>query len=64
MVDDLEVVFFGFGVLQAFDGLVLEFDDAAAFDADKMVVVFASLGAFIQFFAVTEVLLFEDLAFF
>ena len=63
VVDHFEGMLLGFGVLEFLDGLVFKFDDFAALHADKVVMVLAALRTLIEFLAVTEVLLFEDLAF-
>ncbi len=64
MIDDLEVVVAGLGVLQFLDVVVLEFDDLAAAHTDEVVVMFAPLRPFVELFPVSEILLFQDLALF
>ena len=46
MVVQVEAMFFGDGALTAFNGLVVEFFDTAAFDADEMVMMVA--GGFFE----------------
>jgi len=63
VVDDLEVMMSGLGVLKFLDVVVLEFDDLAAADADEVVVMFAPLRPFVELFPISEILFFQDLAF-
>lgn len=64
MIDDFELMFLGFAVLKPFNRFILKFDNLAATNADKMVVMPAALRAFIELFPVAKVLLFKDFAFF
>ena len=64
MINNFEIVFFGFGILEPFDRLILKFDDLAASYADKMIVMIAALGALIKLFSVAKILLLKDGALF
>ena len=57
MVDDLEVMMSGLGVLKFLDVVVLEFDDLAAADADEVVVMFAPLSSLVKLLPTLEILL-------
>ena len=47
VIDDPEVLLFGFAVLKPLDGMVLKFDDLAAFDTHKMVMMLTPLRPFV-----------------
>jgi len=60
VVNDLEVVPTGLGVLQTLDLVVLEFEDFSAADAHEVVVVLHADGALVVLLPAPEILLLQD----
>ena len=57
MINDLKVMLLSFGILKAFDRVVLKFNDLTAADTHKMVMMFSPLRPFVKLLSVTKVLL-------